>query len=386
MKSPKFAIGLFVSSLIFFSAAVLLFWRSSFAQINTPTSNLAVTPNRQIVAHVKTPEPVRAIYMTGWAAATSSLRNHIIKLAKNSEVNSIVIDIKDYTGQILFDTEDDALKKLGTEEIRIKDLKELIEDLHKENIYVIARIAVFQDPLFAQKYPKTAVQSTKGGVWKDQNGLSFIDPSVREYWAYIVQIGKAAEKIGFDELNFDYIRFPTDGRLDEMVFSASKVHANTSTSAVSNRTWIMMGFFAYLREQLAHLNIPLSADLFGMTMSNTDDLRIGQLLEAAAPFFDYICPMVYPSHYPKGFMKYANPAQYPYEIVHYAMKSGYERLQNINQNPAKIRPWLQDFDMGARYDEAKVRAQKKAVYDSGLTGWMMWDPKNEYTISAYDKP
>ncbi|MEK7567070.1 MAG: putative glycoside hydrolase, partial [Patescibacteria group bacterium] len=149
------------------------------------------------------------------------------------------------------------------------------------------------------------------------------------------------------------------------------------------RAEVIKEFFSYLRRELGGLGVPLSADLFGMTTTNADDLNIGQILEYAAPYFDYIAPMVYPSHYPSGFINLKNPAAHPYEVVHYSMKAAVEKLLKASSTPSKLRPWLQDFDLGADYNAEMVRKQMQAVYNAGLTSWMMWDAGNKYTRDAY---
>ncbi|MEK9175335.1 MAG: putative glycoside hydrolase [Patescibacteria group bacterium] len=325
--------------------------------------------------HISTPPTVKAIYMTSWVAGTKDWRTQLADFVSKTELNAIVIDIKDYSGYVAFDTGDEFIKSVGAEEIRVEDLKEFIDYLHSREIYVIARITVFQDPVYAKKHLDQAVQKKDGALWKDRKGLSFVDPSSAQHREYIVRISRAAERVGFDELNFDYIRFPSDGNMQDIYFplSGNRLKAD-----------VLEEFFRNIRQDLADIGIPLSADLFGMTMTNTDDLNIGQVLERTAPYFDYISPMVYPSHYPSGWNNFKNPAANPYEVVHIAMSAGAKRMLAASSTPAKLRPWLQDFDLGADYDAAKVRAQIKATYDSGLTSWMIWDSKNEYTRSAYE--
>lgn len=371
------------------------------------------------VSHLKTPDPVKAIYMTSWVSGMKKWREELVQFINKTEVNALVIDVKDYSGYISFDTQDSEIKKLGTEQIRCVDLKDFIQYLHQNNIYVIARITVFQDPLYSQRVPSQAVQSKKGGVWRDKHGLGYVDPSSKPFWDYIVRLAKACEKVGFDEINFDYIRFPTDGNMKDMVFPISgpkmakipskqylqvsqdkiitlnrEVSTNGSqvvtgtnpslnTLVVSPKAILLTEFYRYLHSQMKELSIPISADLFGMVLTNTDDLNIGQVLELAAPCFDYIGPMIYPSHYPPGFKNFSKPAEHPYEIVNFVLKQGSRRLTLIGQSPNKLRPWLQDFNLGAIYDAGKINAQKKAVYDAGLNSWFMWDPRNKYTRGGY---
>ncbi|MBI2023517.1 hypothetical protein HYT01_03075 [Candidatus Giovannonibacteria bacterium] len=325
--------------------------------------------------HVSTPEAVKAIYMTSWVASTKDWRESLAQFIRDTELNSIIIDVKDYSGHVFFDTEDPLVKSIGSEEIRVPDMKDFVEYLHDSNIYVIARITVFQDPVYAKKFPDEAVQQKNGKIWKDRKGLSFIDPGSQDFWKYIVAVARSSEKVGFDELNFDYVRFPSDGDMRNIAFPIS---------GEKKKPEALESFFIYLQSELRSSGVPISADVFGMTTTNTDDLNIGQVLEKIVPYFDYVAPMVYPSHYPAGFHGYKSPASHPYEVVNFAMAKGVERMVAASTTPQKLRPWLQDFDLGADYTSDMIRAEKKAVYDAGLTSWMIWDPSNKYTKGAYD--
>ena len=339
---------------------------------NTPPETIISEPQKP--RHIKTPDSVRAIYMTSWVAGTRDWRRELVEFIKNTEINSVVIDVKDYTGRVAFDTDDSVINDSGSEEVRIKDMKDFIETLHDAGIYAIARITVFQDPFYSKKHLDQAVQKKSGAIWKDKKGLSYVDPAAKEFWDYTVRVARESEKVGFDELNFDYIRFPSDGNMADIAFPVSKNKDKVET---------LTDFFTYLSSQLKSTGVPISADVFGMTTTNYDDLNIGQVLENIAPYFDYVAPMVYPSHYPPTFQGYKNPAAHPYEIVKFSMSKAVERLAAPTSIPLKLRPWLQDFDLGATYDAVKVRAQIQAVYDSGLTSWMAWDAGNNYTRGAY---
>jgi len=329
------------------------------------------------VVHLKTPSPLKAIYLTGWTAGSVSRRGKLIDLIDATELNAVVIDIKDYTGRVSFPIDNPTLKALGSSEKRIADLKTLIKQLHDKNIYIIGRISVFQDLYLVSKYPEWAVKkdSEPTAVWKDYKGLTWLDAGARGVWDYVVLLAKESYALGFDELNFDYIRFPSDGNMRDIYYPWSDGYEKPE---------VLREFFSYLHDKLKLTGAVLSADLFGMTMTNTDDLNIGQVLEVALPYFDYISPMVYPSHYPPGFQNYKNPAAHPYEIVRFSMDKAVERLIAASSTPSKLRPWLQDFDLGKNYGVAEIEAQKKAVYDSGLTSWMFWDAGNRYTQGAYD--
>ena len=351
--------------------------------------------------YLPTPEPLRALYMSQCVAGTPSFRDRLVRLVDETELNSIVIDVKDYSGGIGFPARNPLLVESVSAKCGARDLGAFLRTLKEKNIYAIGRITVFQDPHYARLHPELAVTKASATTtpWRDNKGLMFIDVGARPYWEYIVALAEEAHALGFDELNFDYIRYPSDGPMDDIYFPWSESALRADPERGDAR--MLRDFFAYLREQLIEEALPgthvpvLSADLFGMTTTNEDDLNIGQLLEYALPYFDYIAPMVYPSHYPHGFHGLANPAAAPYEVIHYSMGRAVERVIAYRENASttaavregrvrtlQLRPWLQDFDLGAVYSPELIRAEMKAVYDSGLTSWMLWDPSNQYTRDA----
>jgi len=316
--------------------------------------------------------------MTSWVASTDSIRRGLVKIAEDTEINSIIIDIKDYTGKVAFLMKNQKVLEADSSEDRIKDMKKFLEELHSKNIYVIGRIAVFQDPYLAKARPDLAVKRSDGITnWKDYKGMMWLDPCSKEVWEYTIAIAREAESVGFDELNFDYIRFPSDGNMKDIKYP----HCDP----VLAKPDLLENFFYNLKKGLRDLKVPISADLFGMVTVNTDDLNIGQVLERAEPYFDYISPMVYPSHYTKDYNGFPNPAAKPYEVIKLSMDSAVKRLLAASSSPFKLRPWLQDFDLGANYDAAMIRKEKQAVYDAGLNSWLMWSPSNRYTVEALDK-
>ena len=355
--------------------------------LNTRVDVVILEPEPEpfIVTHIKTPPIVKGVYMTSWVGGVIDWRTRIMQMIEDTELNAIVIDIKDDTGRISFEVLDPYLIEVGSQEKRIPDIKEFIAELHKRDIYVIGRISVFQDSFFVKHRPDLAVRrASNGEVWLDRKGIAWLDAGSQDVWDYIVAIGKDSYAVGFDELNFDYIRFPSDGNIADIAypFSEGKVKSE-----------VLAGFYQYLEEKLRPTGATLSADLFGMTTSQNDDLNIGQILEDAAAHFDYIAPMVYPSHYPPNFIGIADPNTDPYSIVKYAMDMGVKKLKAASTTPHalhgtivphQLRPWLQDFDYGGIYGEAEIRAQKKAVYDAGLTSWLMWDPRVVYTREAFN--
>lgn len=385
-------------------AVVFIFFISSFAlssKISYSEKVATSTPvSKKIIAHLKTPEPLKGVYMTQCVAGTPSFRNKVVKLIEETELNAIVIDIKDYTGTVSFATGNSEIDKLGGTGCKVSDMLQFVEELHNKNIYAIGRVTVFQDPLYAKAHPELAVKrKSDGGVWKDRKGISFVDVGAKPFWDYIISIATSSYAIGFDEINFDYIRFPSDGDMKDIYFA----HTGTTT-----KKEMLRQFFEYLDNKMIGTGVVTSADLFGMTTTNTDDLNIGQILEYGLMYFDYVSPMVYPSHYPKTFNGWPDPNKVPYEIVKFSMDAAVARNnflrtevstttrmingQVINFtpdsrlvkriNPLQLRPWLQDNDYPVHYTPEMVRKQIQATYDAGLTSWMLWDPGNTYTEAA----
>jgi len=344
------------------------------------------------------PDQIRAIYLTSWSGGSAKKITQVIDMTKNTSINAVVVDIKDYSGYVAYDANVKELDTYKAKEIRIKDIDALIRKLHENNIYVIARITALQDPLFAQARPDLSVQDASKTTaqnpipWQDRKKLSWMDPSSHEVWNYIGAIARDAALHGFDELNFDYIRFPSDGALSNMYFP----HWDKTIP----RHEIIAQFFAYLREQLPTTR--LSADLFGLSTVAADDMGIGQVIQDAYTYFDFVCPMVYPSHYADGSFGYNKPALYPYEIVKHSLDVALTRLYPPQVEPtnassssstptppitpapkfrAQLRPWLQDFDLGADYGPDKVEAQIQATRDalgSDYVGYLLWNPSNVY--------
>ncbi|SRR5713226_2198510 len=357
------------------------------AEIASPQQTAQSTRSRSV------PREVRAIYLTSWSAATPSRVREAIHLAKTTEVNGVVIDIKDYTGIVVFHTDNPLIGGLRADVSRL-NLAALVDQLHSEGIYVIARIAAFQDQHLITARPYLAVRDPEGRIWSDRKGLGWVDPASQEVWDYLVEVGREAAQAGVDELNFDYIRFPTDGTLSDLRYPVYEAARETKRQ-------VMRRFFEFLTTQLRPTGVVLSADLFGLATVRPDDLGIGQVMEDAFLYFDYISPMVYPSHYAPGFMQFANPADHPYAVVRYSLvraeqrRAAYARVlgsisagtetPDPSDRIARIRPWLQAFDLGALYPPPVIRKQMEAVRDVGLTaGWFLWNPSNRYQPATFD--
>lgn len=331
----------------------------------------------EVIRTEKTPEKeVHALYLTAQSASSQKKLDDTVALLKRGGLNALVIDLKDFSGSVYFDSTVPAAKDLNTIRNKYKDLAKTISDLHSQGIYVIARITVFQDPLLAEKKPEWAIKdNVSGGLWHDFKGLSWVDPTLPEVWQYNIDLAKDAVRFGFDEINFDYIRFPSDGNIKRMKFK------NWDGSVAKHVK--IAEFFSTLYNNLKDEPVYLSGDLFGLTTIRKDDMNIGQLIDDAGKYFDYLCPMMYPSHYPKGFMKFANPADHPYEIIKSGLVTANERLKALEGNRAKLRPWIQDFDIGAVYGRDKIQLEEKAVIDGGGFGYLSWNARNVYNAAEY---
>lgn len=353
----------------------------------------APTPPRPV-----RPEVIKAIYLTSWSAATPSRVTRALELIAGTELNGVVIDLKDYTGTVVFRTGNPIIGGMRSEQSRL-DLTALVRRFHDRGIYVIVRIAAFQDHHLSKARPDLAVRDPNGAVWRDNQGLGWVDPASREVWAYLVEVGREAAAAGVDELNFDYIRFPSDGNLDGLRYPFFDEQGGSRRHTIQQ-------FFEYVTSALRPTGAVLSADLFGLVTVAVGDLGIGQILEDALLYFDYVSPMVYPSHYSRGFLTFKNPAAHPYEVVRYSLmlaeakRDRFARLMETfttTSQPgeagpqagvtlARLRPWLQAFDLGAPYPPSAVREQIQAVYDTGgSSGWYLWSPANTYDAAALEK-
>ncbi|MBD3311148.1 MAG: sugar fermentation stimulation protein [Candidatus Magasanikbacteria bacterium] len=317
----------------------------------------------------KTPErEVKGLYLTAYSAGSPKKVDSIIDLINRTELNSIVIDIKDYSGLVLYDSDVELVNRLYLEDNRIGDVRALIDKFHDNNIYVIARQTVFQDPILAVKKPEWAIKASYGGLWRDFKGLAWVDPTIEEVWNYNLEIAKEAVNLGFDEINFDYVRFPSDGNMSTVVY----------TNGEQKKYEVMHDFFSFMSEGLKNEPVWISIDMFGFVMEKygEDDINIGQRLVDAVNEVDYICPMMYPSHYPVGHLGFENPAAYPGQVIENGMQKGIGRFENTR---AKVRPWIQAFNIGAVYDAGKIRSQIDMVEKYTDAGWLLWNAANRYT-------
>jgi len=323
------------------------------------------------------PHAVRAAYLTYYGVGERSIRDRVLQMVGRTELNAVVIDVKGDRGLIPYRTEVQAAIDAGAQgPVIIKDFDGLMAGLRAQGIYTIARIVVFKDTVLANHRRDLAIIDTRTGrPWMDNEKLAWVDPFREDVWDYVIAIAKEAARKGFDEIQFDYVRFPTDGKLGAARYSKP----NNATTRLPT----IAAFLAKARRELGPTGVFVAADLFGYTAFNPNDTDIGQRIEELAPSLDYICPMVYPSGYHLGIPGYRNPVMHPYEIVKESVRLIRQRSQHAR---VEVRPWLQDFRDYAFdrriFGVKEIRAQIKGAADAGASGWMLWNPKNDYTGDA----
>lgn len=363
--------GAFAVSRLPRAAAVPAAARAAGAQPQTP----AVPPSPPAPKkREKLTAEFRGLYITSWTAGIKRFRELVDDVSR-SALNGVVIDVKDCTGKVGYDSQLPLVAELGAHERRIRNLDEILAYCREKKLHTVARIAVFQDPVLAKARPDVAITDRSGGVWKDRKGLSWVDPAAKFVWEYNVALAKEVAARGFDEVQFDYVRFPTDGKLKTLSYPAYKGDVP--------KHQVIKSFFAYVDAQLKPVDVLVSADIFGLTVLAEDDLNIGQRLQDVADYVDYVCPMIYPSHFPSGHLGLKNPADHPYRIIFDSCVRGLSRLEGKR---AKMRPWLQDFKLGAAYDKKMILEQLRGARDAKSFGFCMWNARNVYTMDAYADP
>ena len=327
-----------------------------------------------------TPFVPKALYLSFYGIGSSKLREAALDLADRTEINAVVIDVKGDRGGVAFQSTTPLAGNIGAQKlITMRDAKGLLDRLHDRHIYTIARIVTFKDDLLATAHPELAVRRAGGAIFKDRERLAWTDPSLKAAWDYNIAIAVEAAKLGFDEIQFDYVRFPDSPGL-----------AFSVPNKMPNRLAAIAGFLGEARRQLTPYNVFVAADVFGYVLWNLDDTHIGQRIEEISPTVDYISPMLYPSCFQFGIPGYRNPVAHPHEIVFLSLQNARER----SGIPAiRFRPWLQAFRDYAfdhrQFTGSEIRAQIAAAEKFGSDGWMLWNPRNTYTaegLKAEGKP
>jgi len=340
----------------------------------------------------KQDEKVKGIFVTGHSYGHPTKYNELLDLANRTEINAMVIDVKDDAGMLSYKSDVPLAIEAGANEVVIMNDRDFFSERMKgiidNDVYPIARIVTFKDKIVGSARPDLAIKNKSGGVWRDNKGNAWLNPYNKDSWEYPIQLAEEAALMGFKEIQFDYVRFPTDGDRGNIDYGQAGKD-KPKADAIKE-------FLDYARERLHDKGVNVSADVFGDIIAVKGDSTIGQQLELLGANTDILSPMVYPSHYGLGFYGVDYPDTKPYEIVNKAMDQAVERLESIpKEERAKIRPWLQDFSApwlksayGSNYityGPEQVRAQIKATYDAGLEEWILWNAANRYTEGALEK-
>jgi hypothetical protein len=323
------------------------------------------------------PEPIRALYVNAWAFSSAKLWQ-LIALADSTEINAFVIDVKDDTGCLLYRSQVATARTIGASDCaRLRAIGPRLDSVRMHDIRPIARIVVAKDPLLATGKPAWAVRDRAGGLWTDRIGMAWVDAYNDSVWIYAAQLAAEAVRLGFVEVQFDYVRFPDEprARMATAVFGARRA-SDTQRAAVRRNVRL-------LKERLAPMGVPVTFDIFGLTATYEGDMGIGQVWEDFLDVADVVLPMVYPSHYYAGAYGYQRPNHHPYQIVRNALRDAQARTP-VGSGP-EIRPYLQAFTLGRRkprYTPHEIREQIRAAEELGIRSWVLWNPRSVYQRDA----
>jgi hypothetical protein len=377
--SSKILLGL-VIFIVLCAAGTVYYFASEKTKKNDAALVASSVPSSAVdtpPVHASVPQEVRGIYITSQTAGDQKRFDEVIALGKKRGINALVVDLKNEGGSLSFFPKDDTLKAEAKTSTPLGDLTTFSDKIHGDGLYLIGRISVFEDPNYATSHPQLALKRAGGKIWTDRNGLAWLDPASVDAWKYNASVAAEAYASGFDEIQFDYIRFATDGATSAIVFPIYDKTKQTYRQVIS-------AFFSFLKSELGGKGVPISADVFGFVTWHQSDMGIGQWYDDAIRTMDYVSPMVYPSHYPAGVLKYTNPAAHPYEIIDDSLKKGSEVIaEAATESPApKLatqRPWLQAFNMGAVYTPEMIMKEVKAARANNVSGFLFWNARNDYS-------
>ncbi|WP_025851625.1 putative glycoside hydrolase [Paenibacillus ehimensis] len=355
--------------------------KTAVAQQPSPDGNLfdRLTPVDKKDPQKDAPK-VKGIYVTAHSAGGSRM-NTLLKLMDDTELNSMVIDLKDDWGYITYDTGNPELNAMETTQKIITDMPKLMSTLQEHQVYPIARIVVFKDTVLAKKRPDLSFVNPDGSVWGNGKNPpeSFVNPFKKEVWDYNIAIAKEAAKAGFKEIQFDYVRFPEgfEKRADTLKYDKDE----------RSRIEAVAEFVKYAREQLTPLGVRVSVDIFGYAASVPAAEGIGQDFQKISQNVDVICPMIYPSHYSNGWYGAKVPDAAPYVTINGAMKDTAKKLDPLQSLKPVVRPWIQDFTATwvpghIRYGKKEIEEQVRALKDNGIEEFLLWNAVNTYTTNV----
>ena len=337
---------------------------------DVPGTDTAAPGARRVTAESDT-VPVRALYVNRFAAQSTRKLAKIIGYADSTEVNALVIDMKDEFGLNYVPESAEFARNAGTE-TKLRNVKALVDTLRAHDILPIARLVVFKDSVTARVHPEWTIRRADGAIWRDHKGLAWVNPYHRALWEYNIGVAEELVRLGFGEVQFDYIRFPEPYKsLPPQVFPDHK--GQPKPAAIAE-------FLKVANARLDKVGARTTADIFGLVTTVGGPLEVAQEWEKLSPVTDVLLPMVYPSHYPRGSYGIARPNAEPYRVVHVALSRARERDAALGiRDPRHVRPYLQAFTLGApAYGAAEVGQQIRATYDAGYDGWVLWHPGSNY--------
>lgn len=322
------------------------------------------------------PIKVKALYLTFWGASNNSATSkNIIKIIDETKVNAVVVDVKNEYGSTSFWTSFDQANSYGAYENRTnRDMPKFMKKLKDKNIYTIARIVTFKDELQASNNPDYAIKlDSNGSIWRNHDNMAWVDPYDKRSHDYAISIAEEAAKVGFDEINFDYIRFPAKSNL-----------RYSKNNTPQNRIEAIGEFLISAQNRLRKYGVFISVDTYGNICWSDDDNNIGQTVDSLAKHTDYLSPMLYPSGFAKGSFYFDYPSEHPHAVIYRSIKNIKDRIDT-----KRVRPWLQYFKDYAHkrryYKKKEIREQIRATEDINTSGWMMWSPSSKYN-AQYFKP
>lgn len=321
--------------------------------------------NRQMISG-KPPVALKGVHCSMAVAGSEELLGILLDMAERTELNAIQIDVKNENGDIAYMSSVDMAREIESA-LSIYDPERIVDKLWYRKVFPICRIAVFKDPKLVGKRPDLAVQNASGQPWG--NG-TWVDPYSIEVWEYNIELAIEAVKKGFKEVQFDYVRFPSDGD------TTACVYPNSDDRSFEQ---VIGDFLAYARERLKPYGAIISADVYGLTGASQGAMGIGQDAGIMAKHLDYMCPMIYPAQYNRGEFGFQNPEANPYEVVKKSVEEFKKAIEGTN---CKLRPWLQDFTVNIGYGYSEVREQIQAVEDNDIKEWLLWNPNSVYSERA----
>jgi len=318
------------------------------------------------------PSPaLRALYVNRWATHSWKKLHQLIAIADSTEINALVVDMKDEFG-LNYRTTNRAFAANAGNAGAVPNLEQILDTLKAHDIVAIARMVVFKDSVTARVHPDWTIRKADGSIWRDKKGIAWVNPYHHELWDYNIGVAEELARRGFQEIQFDYIRFPEPyPSLPPQVFPGS--------NGVSKQR-VLAGYLEEAKQRINPLGVRVTADIFGLVTQVNGALEVGQEWEQISPHVNVVLPMVYPSLYPHGQDGIANPNAEPYPIIKAAITRARERDEKLGiTTPEHVRPWLQAFNLGKpAYGPAQLEDEKRAVYDSGYDGWVLWNPGSNY--------